>query len=130
MDLSRGFDPRIVNFALQVYKADLRNWFRSAVCMAASLDEVTSGESYMGITLYRMNLETWEREAHYLALAHLTDAPNAKYLTKTLIETIVSVTGLSLKEVREKLGNISCDGASVLQSKKMGVLTKVGNWRH
>lgn len=78
--------------------------------MAVSLDEVTSGESYMGVTVYRINEETWQRERHYLALVHLTDAPNAKYLTNTLVECIVSVTGLSEKEVEEKLVNAAMKG--------------------
>lgn len=111
-------------FATQVYKEDLRSWFKSAFAMATSLDEVTAGGAFMGITVYRIN-KRWQREAHHLALAQLTEAPNAKYLTKTLIDTIVAITGLSLEEVRAKLVNISCDGASVLQGKKSGVVTQV-----
>lgn len=94
------------------------------------MDEVTSGESFMGISVYIINKLLWQREEYYLALAHLTDAPNATYLTETFVDTILSVTGLSLDELAEKLGNVSCDGASVLQSKKAGVLAKVGYYHN
>lgn len=110
---------------MQVYKADLRAKIKGAFGVAASMDEVTAGESFMGITVYIINKQLWEREQFYVALAHLTDAPNATYLTETFVDTFLTVTGLSLEELAEKLGNVSCDGASVLQSKKAGVLAKV-----
>lgn len=109
---------------MQVYREDIRALFLAALFLSVTMDEVTAGSAYMGVTMYFVD-KFFQRRAVYLTVTKLTEAANATYLTDQLIEAIMSVAGLTREEIQSKLVNISCDGASVLQGCKSGVVTQV-----
>ena len=61
----------------------------------------------------------------YLELNLLRGAPDAANLYETLLDVLTRVGGLSLEELRRKLVCVGCDGASVLQGERTGVVTQL-----
>ncbi|KAG2497552.1 hypothetical protein HYH03_004299 [Edaphochlamys debaryana] len=93
--------------------------------ISISLDDSTdiSNKSFLAVHVYFMN--GWEREAVFVDLAELREAPDAAYLSRILLSTLRSRLGLSARELASKTVGIGADGAGVMSGERTGVLRRM-----
>ncbi|KAG2433625.1 hypothetical protein HYH02_012554 [Chlamydomonas schloesseri] len=103
----------------------LRERVKKAEFIGISLDEATdvSNKSWMCVHVYFM--DGWHREAAFVDLVELTEAPDAKYLARVLLSTLRARLGLSARDLARMVVGIGADGAGVMAGEHSGVLRRM-----
>jgi hypothetical protein len=92
--------------------------------LSVSCDESTTdaGESRMSVHLHVVS--NYQRKPILAGLPVINEPPNAENLTKLLLCTVMTFSGLTAHQLASKLITIAADGAAVLQGEHTGVITR------
>jgi len=115
----------MASYMSRVVVEEIKNLIRAASFVAITVDEVTSVDngSYLSVHCYTVN--DWVRVPHMISLGRVDCAPNARNLTKLIIEAIKNGGGLDREMIASKLLSFGADGASALQGWRSGATVQI-----
>lgn len=89
------------------------------------MDKVTVVDNTSVLSVHVYIVQDWLHIPLLMSLQQLYCSPNAKNLTKLIMDVVASGRRLNLSSVASKLVSFDVDGASTLQGTRSGVMTQV-----
>ncbi|MCO5598189.1 hypothetical protein L7F22_052281 [Adiantum nelumboides] len=93
--------------------------------LALSLDEVTTNDNTQWMAMHVYIVKNYRREVKYLCLSKIDGSSNAENLLCLVIENLKVFGGIESTNLGGRLMCVGCDGASVLQGNRAGLIIRL-----